>query len=300
MPASEIEEFVDGAVSATQTEIDERPRLSDILNRARRGEVARFICLDPDRLARKLLHQLLVVDELESAGVEVLFLQSDADRSTPDGALLFNVRGAVSQFEAAHIKRRLYGGKMARAKQSQVASGTCIYGYRLNRANKTWEEEPREAQVVRLMFEWATDAGGLQIARRLNEQGVPARFGGRWSQSSVGGILRNETYLGRMPQMGGVGHVRVPPLVSQVQFDRVQGAIRSRFNRPLGHGHHPYLLSGRLICGVCGRSMCGGYGRPRKDGIATYYGCTRKAKPADSGDRCPSRFWRSDTRKSVV
>lgn len=287
---AEIIEFVDAGLTGTSMD---RPQLRALLDKVKRRAVNRVIVYDPDRLSRNVTHLLLIVDELRRSGVEIEFVNFQADLS-PDGRLLFTVRGAISEFEAHRIKQRMYGGKQARARLGQVAAGTCIYGYRLDRMTKHWEEEPHESQVIRLMFEWALTDGTWGIAQRLNSQGVPARFGGRWSQSSVIGILRNPTYVGRMPQMKGLGHVPVPPLVSQTQFDRVQRALRGRLNRPLGHSVHPYLLSGRLTCGVCGRSMCGGYGRPTKTGHTTYYGCTGKVKPAAGSNRCASRFWRSD------
>ena len=291
-----VEPFVDAGQSGTTLD---RPQLQHLLQRARRHEIARLLVYDPDRLSRNAAHLLLLVDELRAAGVAIEFVNFTADLS-PDGRLLFTVRGAISEFEAYRIKQRMYSGKQARARANRVASGTCIFGYRLNRATKAWEEEPREAEVVRLLFEWAVDAGTWEIAGRLNAQGVPARFGGRWSQSSVIGILRNATYTGRMPQMGGLGAVAVPPLVAQTQYDRVQAALRGRLNRPPGRARHPYLLTGRLTCGLCGRSMCGGYGRPTGTGTTTYYGCTARAKPADPGSRCGNRYWRSDALDALV
>lgn len=285
-----VEEFVDAGLSGTTLA---RPQLQSLLQRARCREIAGMIAYDPDRLSRNAAHLLFLVDELRAAGVEIEFVNFVAD-SSPDGRLLFTVRGAISEFEAVRIKQRMYSGKQARARANQVAAGTCIYGYRLNRSSKTWELDAGESQVVRLLFEWALDAGTSDIARRLNERGVPARFGGRWHQSSVLGILRNATYTGRMPQMGGLGFVSVPPLVTVDEFERVRVALRSRRNRSAGRAVHPYLLTGRLLCGVCGRAMCGGYGRPTKTGTTTYYGCAGRAKPRPDRLRCGNRYWRSD------
>jgi len=285
-----VEEFVDAGLSGTTLD---RPQLQKLLMRARGQEVARLVAYDPDRLSRNAAHLLLLVDELREAGVDIEFVNFAADPS-PDGRLLFTVRGAISEFEAYRIKQRMYSGKQARARANRVAAGTCIYGYRLNRTAKAWEEDTRESQVIRLLFEWALEAGTFDIARRLNDRGVPARFGGRWNQSSVIGILRNRTYTGSMPQMGGLGFVSVPPLVAQTEFDRVQAALHSRRNRPPGRAVHPYLLTGRLTCGVCGRAMCGGYGRPTKTGTTTYYGCAGRARPRPDGARCVNRYWRSD------
>lgn len=284
--------FIDAGESGTTME---RPHLRALMEGVRRHEIDQVLVYDPDRLSRNVTHLLLIVDELRRHGVELVFVNFQADLS-PDGRLLFTVRGAISEFEAYRIKQRMYAGKQARARANQVAAGTCIYGYRLNRATKQWEEEPAEAQVVRLIFEWATECGTWEITRRLNERGVPARFGGTWSQSSVLGILRNRTYLGSMPQMSGLGAVPVPPLVAEEQAERVRHALGGRSNRP--KLVHPYLLTGRLRCGVCGRAMCGGYGRPTKSGTTTYYGCTSKAKPKPT--RCTNSLWRSDELDAAV
>lgn len=284
------EEFVDAGWSGTTME---RPRLQALLRSARAGGLARLLVYDPDRLSRSAAHLLLLVDELRAAGVRLEFVNFSAE-PTPDGRLLFTVRGAISEFEAHRIRQRLYAGKQARARANRVAGGTCIYGYRLNRATKVWEEEVREGQVVRLLFEWALTCGTPEITRRLNAQGVPARFGGPWQQSSVLGILRNPTYTGRMPQMGGLGSVPVPPLLDTPAFERVQQALQRRRQRPQGRCRHPYLLTGRLLCGVCGRAMCGGYGRPTRGGTTTYYACVGRARGGAEDGRCTNRYWRSD------
>ena len=289
-PGEEAFVFIDAGLSGTTLE---RPQLQAILDGARRGAFVRLIAYDPDRLSRNAAHLLLLVDELRGAGIAVEFVNFATDLS-PDGRLLFTVRGAISEFEAHRIKQRLYSGKQARARANQVSAGTCIYGYRLDRAAKKWGVEPREAQVVRLLFDWATEAGTWELARRLNAEQVPARFGGRWSPSSVAGILRNPTYMGRMPQMGGIGSVPVPVLITPEQFARVQRARAARLTRPDGRPTHPYLLTGCLRCAACGRSMCGGYGRPTRSGVTTYYGCPARAKPAPDRERCPNRYWRSD------
>ncbi len=295
-PGQEARVFIDAGLSGTTLE---RPQLQAVVDGARRGMFGRLIAYDPDRLSRNAAHLLLLVDELRAAGIVVEFVNFTTDLS-PDGRLLFTVRGAISEFEAHRIKQRLYSGKQARARANQVSAGTCIYGYRLDRVTKQWELEPREAQVVRLLFEWAAEAGTWELARRLNADEVPARFGGRWSPSSVAGILRNPTYLGRMPQMGGLGSVPVPVLVNPEQFERVQAARTARLTRPTGRPTHPYLLTGRLRCAACGRSMCGGYGRPTRSGVTTYYGCPARAKPAPDGERCGNRYWRSDLMDAQV
>lgn len=284
--AGEVFEYVDAGLSGTSLD---RPQLQALLTAVRQGAVNLVVTFDPDRLARNLTHLLLIVDEISRFSSQIEFVNFKADVS-PDGRLLFAVRGAIAEFEAHKIKQRLYSGKQARAREGKVAGGTCIYGYRYDPVAKAFVEEPREAEVVRAIFDWARAAGTWEIARRLNEQGVPPRFSKGWAQSTVIGMLRNPTYLGRMPQMNGIGHVPVPQIVTEAAWERAQQALKSRFNRPPGPAIHPYLMTGHLKCSLCGRSMAGGYGRVRKSGYVTHYACSGKK----SSPKCPSKFYRSD------
>lgn len=275
-PQLDVVPYVDSGISGR---LLERPRLQAMLADVSQGGIQLVVVWDPDRLSRNLAHLLLLTDAIR-ARAELRFVNFEAGTG-PDGELLYHVRGAIGQFEAAHIRQRLYRGKVARAREGKVASGTCIYGYRLDKTRKRWVVEPDEAQVVPQIFEWALTLGTHQLAAKLNALGIPSRFGRRWATSTLNGILRNRTYLGRMPQMGA-GHVDVPPLVDAGRFTQVQRLLAQRRNHAYGTSPR-YLLSGYITCGVCGRAVAAGWGSHvrKSDGVrVTYYGCTSRARPA--------------------
>ncbi|MGC6751874.1 recombinase family protein, partial [Escherichia coli] len=68
------------------------------------------------------------------------------------------------------------------------------------------EIDEGQAAVVRQSFEWfASGLSSIQIAKRLNEQGVPGPRGGQWNASTIRGdpaklvgILNNLLYVGRL------------------------------------------------------------------------------------------------------
>jgi site-specific DNA recombinase len=278
--------YVDAGQSGTDLD---RPALQRLREDVAGGRVDLVVCLDPDRLSRNLGHLLSLVDEFRARGAAVEFTNL-ALQASPDGRLLFAVRGAIAEFETHKIRQRMTAGKLARAREGRpVGGGHHIYGYAYDRAAKRFVPDPSEALVVRRIFRLAEEMGTHGIAAALNAAGVPTRHGGPWSQTSVYGILRNRTYLGRMPQMGGAGHVAVPPLVDAEAFERARLALARRRNRPAGPAHHDYLLTGHLRCGVCGRRMVGGYGRRRPGGYVTRYACAgKRARP-----RCPSPYYRA-------
>ena len=84
----------------------------------------------PDRLARKYASQVLLVDELRRAGVEVIFLHRALGHS-PEADLRLPVQGMSAEYERAKILERHRRGKRQAAHGGavNVLSGA-PYGYR--------------------------------------------------------------------------------------------------------------------------------------------------------------------------
>lgn len=72
-----------------------------------------------------------------------------------------------------------------------------MLGYRLK--DGRYEIVPKEAALVRRIYnEYLAGDGYQAVAKRLTEEGVPSRFGGKWNQSVVSKILSNYTYTGNL------------------------------------------------------------------------------------------------------
>lgn len=178
----------------------ERPKLQAALELIRRQKVGAFICFDPDRLARKLMHQLLLADEIEARS-QLVFVQHDYS-SEPEGQLFFQIRGAVAQFEKAKILERTTRGARGKIAMGGLPHIIRLYGYRFRagagkvKANQVLLPDPIEAAWVQTMFRWCAEEGmGPQaISVRLNELGVPTKLKGLWAHVQTRRILRNATY----------------------------------------------------------------------------------------------------------
>ena len=72
-----------------------------------------------------------------------------------------------------------------------------MLGYRLK--DGRYEIVPKEAELVRRIYnEYLAGDGYLSIAKRLNEDGTPSRFGKQWGQSVISKILSNYAYTGNL------------------------------------------------------------------------------------------------------
>ncbi|MDA8185108.1 MAG: recombinase family protein [Actinomycetota bacterium] len=194
-------EFIDEGYSGASLV---RPALESLRDLAVAGDIDRLYVHSPDRLARKYAYQVLLLEELRRAGVEVVFLNRELGR-TPEDDLLLQVQGMVAEYERAKILERSRRGKRHAAKEGVVSVLSCApYGYRYvskqdGGGQARFEVVLDEARVVRLIFEWVgrerVSIG--EVCRRLNKAGERTpRDKAAWSRSTIWGILRNPAYMG--------------------------------------------------------------------------------------------------------
>ena len=66
-----------------------------------------------DRLGRSLRHLIETVSQLEEKGVELQSLQEALDTKTAGGRLIFQIFGALAEFERNLIRERTLAGPRA-------------------------------------------------------------------------------------------------------------------------------------------------------------------------------------------
>jgi site-specific DNA recombinase len=261
--------------------------------------VDRLYFHSPDRLARKYAYQVLLLDELHRAGVEVIFLNRALGR-TPEDDLLLQVQGMVAEYERAKILERSRRGKLHAARRGtiNVLSGA-PYGYRYvskreGAGQARYEILLEEARVVRQIFAWVgQERCSLgEVCRRLQKQGIPSPKGkSSWDRTSVWGMLKNPAYRGAAafgktqigelrkrlrPSRGRAEQPRraysvydtpersvaihVPALVSEELFAAVAEQLTENRQRQRQRAREArYLLQGLLVCAHCRYAY---YGKP--------------------------------------
>ncbi len=281
----------------------ERPGLDRLRDAARDGLLDIVIVHNPDRLARRYAYQVLLLEELERFGVELRFVEQPPPDS-PDQMLLVQIQGAISEYERARIVERTRRGRLYWARQGRPVCARVPFGYRYVQGDRdnapavVIDEE--RAEAVRQMFAWYTkeELSFRRIALRLRERGItpPQRHGDAWDATTIGMILRNETYLGtwylnryRMERSSTASRPRrverdreewipisVPPILEPRVFCRAQQIREARASdsqlgaKPLRHPT-THLLRRLVVCGDCGRKMTSLNSGPGKG--YRYYWC---------------------------
>src|SRR4051812_32503534 len=89
-------EYVDEGFSGSQRH---RPRLDELMKAARQVLFDVVLVWKFDRFARSLKHLIDSLDEFRALGIDFVSYTEGMHTTTPSGQLLFNVVGAVAQFE---------------------------------------------------------------------------------------------------------------------------------------------------------------------------------------------------------
>lgn len=97
-----------------------RSRLNDCLEYVREGDT--LVVTRLDRLARSTLHLCQIADALVRKGVNLQVLDQNIDTSDATGRLLFNMLGAIGQFETEIRAERQMDG-IEKAKERGVRFG---------------------------------------------------------------------------------------------------------------------------------------------------------------------------------
>ena len=294
-----IIECIDEGISG---DVLERPGLSKARELIRSEDIPIFICFDPDRLSRKLAHQLLLTDEIERSGCKLLFINFDW-QNTPEGRLFYSLRGAIAEFEKEKIRERTMRGLRQKAKQGGLTHDPRAFGYSYNKESNCLAIIPEEASIYLMISQWFLKEGlGYSgIANRLTNMGIPTKRGAQsWSATTIARMLKNPLYKGELwlqryntsgkksnkyrstaEKVKITEHpkeyqilINVPPIIDNATFNtQLQQSQRiSRLYKKRSF-HGDYLLSGLLRCTLCGSAMSG-----TRSGQRKYYRCNKKGQ----------------------
>jgi DNA invertase Pin-like site-specific DNA recombinase len=112
------EEYVDQGVSGAK---ESRPALNRLITDAQKCRFDAILVWKIDRFGRSLKHLVNSLADLSAYGVTFISLRDNLDLSTPSGRLMFQIIGAMAEFERALIQERVRAGlRNAKAKGKRI------------------------------------------------------------------------------------------------------------------------------------------------------------------------------------
>lgn len=141
-------EYVDQGVSGSK---ESRPELNRLTADAHRRAFDAVLVWKIDRYGRSLKHLVNALADLSAYGVAFVSFRDNLDLSTPSGRLMFQIIGAMAEFERSLIQERVRAGlRNARSK------------------GKRFGRPPVKIDAVRVAALRREDLSWSQVCRTLN------------------------------------------------------------------------------------------------------------------------------------
>lgn len=261
-------EYIDNSVSASKAEVI-RPEYERMRRDYRSGKFGAIICYDLDRLTRQPRQLEDWIDEAERSGLVIVTLNGEADLGTDAGRLFARIKAAVARSEVERKSARQKRANVQRAERGYWQFSRRPYGY--ERRDGRVEIVDAEAEIVREGFRrYIAGESYYAIANDWNERAVPT-FTGPWSMERVRAMLRNPRYAGIVEHKGRRLDVAPEwtPLIDERTWSDYLETREGRTRAGSWSTSTKHLLSGLLICGVCGERMLA-----RPDRGRQVYACT--------------------------
>ena len=195
------------------------------------------------------------------------------------------------------------------------------YGYDKDEAKELAVKKDEAAWVRRMASMYMNGVSGVRIAEYLNQNQVAAPYGGLWSseavlrilfnEKTVGDCLHQKTYsTGTVPFRTEKNHGKKPQyyirddhegILSRDEQMRLQQIKEHRLGRQArmnpSESGEAYILSGKVVCGECGRAFIRKKEQRRK-GVSIKWRC-----PGHRSEACQcytNEIWEADIERMFV
>ena len=308
--------YADEGITGTNTRKRHQFRL--MIEDARQGKFELIVTKEVSRFARNTVDALSYTRELRALGIGVVFALDGINTLDPDAELRLSIMATIAQDESRKTSERVRWGQQ-RQMERGVVFGASMLGYDVHNGEMTID--PEGAELVRKIYQMYTveQMGTTAIAKALTAAGYPTYHAGtRWSGSQIVKVLKNKKYVGDLTQRKtytkdyltherAINHGQVamielanhhPPIIDRGTWEQAQQLLsaRKRSAKSATGVSSTHALSGKIKCGVCGKSFVARH-KYRSDGSSYLrWSCaTGRANGCDVG-----RLLRDDMAQDMV
>ena len=266
--------YADAGVTGTSTE--KRAAFRQMLSDAEKHSFDLILTKEVSRFARNTLDALQYTRLLKEKNIGVVFCLDNICSLDADAELRLTIMASLAQEESRKTSERVKWGQR-RQMEKGVVFGRDLLGYRVE--NGKMRIEPTGAQTVRTIFhKYVREGkGACTIARELSASGVPTFSGNKqWQHSVVLKILENEKYCGDLVQKktytpnylthekrknDGVEPLicrekHHEPIIERALWQAAQERLQKSRKAVVPSGKSGrYPLSGKILCGFCGKTF---------------------------------------------
>ncbi len=258
----------------TGTKKEKRSELLRMIADCEQGKIDFIVTKSISRFARNTMDCLDLVRKLTKLGISVYFESENINTGSMESELMLSILSGLAEGESASIAENNKWSIQRRFQNGTYKIASSPYGYDAVDGELFVNEQ--QAEIVRFIFtELLSGKSTHKIADELNRRSIPTKKGGRWTSTTIRGMVSNEKYTGdvifqktytdacynRHKNDGAKEQYYVKDnhtaIISREDFEAAQKIIEQRAKEKGVEKYsdkylNRYPFSGKIICGQCG------------------------------------------------
>jgi len=260
--------YDDGGFTGASTD---RPALQQLMLDIKAKKIDCIVVYKVDRLSRSLLDFVNLLQLFEENKVTFVSVTQHFNTNTSMGRLTLNILLSFAQFEREIISERTKDKMRAARTKGRFVGGRPALGYNLDRVAKKIVINPKEAELVRKIFDLYLEKKSLlEVARTLNKKGFTTKaykgkkgfFGGvSFKTTNIQITLKNVVYIGKVAYEGKIYPGLHEPIIDEATFNKAAEILKQNYRGRGVSKNRKFqgILTGILRCTPCKCSMSHGY-----------------------------------------
>jgi site-specific DNA recombinase len=177
-----------------------RKGLTEALTAVSSGVVGTLVVWKLDRLSRQGIGQVgQLLEDIGEAGGRLVSVQDDLDTADSSDRRMIEMLAEQARSESENLSLRVRSAKQYLRSQGRWIGGAPPYGLVIHDGRLA--VDPVTGPVVRQIADRILAGASLvEVARWLNDSGVPSPRGGRWGVGSIAQLVRSPAIAGLLPE----------------------------------------------------------------------------------------------------
>ncbi|OGW25987.1 MAG: hypothetical protein A2X59_04465 [Nitrospirae bacterium GWC2_42_7] len=171
-----------------------RDGIESILNRIRKKEIEAVVVYKLDRLSRKVIDTLTLIETIEKAGVTFHSLNEKIDTGTAMGRFFLNITASLAQMERDLVSERTKDALQMKISRNERA-GQIPYGWRLMDDGNSLTMHQGEQETITLIKRYAGKGYGYRAIGRALKADGHCPVGKQWHPQTVKNIIRKASSM---------------------------------------------------------------------------------------------------------
>lgn len=265
-----VDAYIDRAMSGTN---DNRPAFQKMIHDSEKQKWTYVIVYKLDRFARNKYESVINKKRLQDNGVKLVSAMENITDS-PEGRMMECFLEGMNQYFSEELTQKVRRGLNESWLKGNATGGPKVFGYDI--INKKYVINEREATIIQEIFtKYSQGFTAIEIAESLKERGLRYNNDKFMDHKTVFKLLHKLKYTGKVIH-NGIAYDKVyPQIISDELWQKIKMIHEdNKINPSSRKAVYEYILTGKLVCGVCHKKMSGASGSCRAKRVHYYYVCT--------------------------